>query len=93
MWGYIQVVVNFKMTKPCKIIVLGTGASIGSKKYPVRSSLDQTRTVMPSAENFFYDLFRIKKTEERTESYLNFLGLTYETLNDVIIRVFMDDIC
>lgn len=80
------VVVNFKMTKPRKIIVLGAGASIGSKRYPVRSSLDQMRTVMPSAENFFYDLFRIKKTEERTESFLNFLGLTYETLNDVIIR-------
>lgn len=72
--------------KPRKIIVLGAGASIGSRRYPIRSSHDQMRTRMPSAENFFYDLFQIKKTDDKTESFLNFLGLTYESLNDVIIR-------
>jgi hypothetical protein len=79
------------MKNPRKIIILGAGASIGSRRYPIRSSHDQMRTVMPSAENFFFDLFRIKKTDEKTESFLNFLSLSYETLNDVIIRAWNID--
>lgn len=72
--------------KERKIIILGAGASIGSKRYPIQSSLDQIRDTMPSAENFFYDLFKLNKTENKPASFLNFLGLTYEGLNEVIIR-------
>ncbi|MBW8244259.1 hypothetical protein K1F50_15730 [Muricauda oceani] len=69
-----------------KMVVLGAGASIGSKRYPINSSLDQLRDRMPSAENFFYDLFKLNKTENHNERFLNFLGLTYEALYDVIVR-------
>ncbi len=41
---------------------------------------------MPSADNFFYDLFKTNKTDNRSSGFLNFLGLTYESLNDLIIR-------
>ncbi len=74
------------MTKGRKIIILGAGASIGSKRYPIKSSLDQVRDRMPSSDNFFYDLSRVNKTENRGAGFLNFLGLTYEGLNDLIIR-------
>lgn len=74
------------MTNKRKIIILGAGASIGSKRYPIKSSFDQVRDRMPSAENFFYDLFRTNKTDNRPAGFLNFLGLTYEGLNDLIIR-------
>ena len=72
--------------KPRKIIVLGAGASIGSKRYPIISSLDQMRDTMPSADNFFYDLFKLNKTDDRPAGSLNFLGLTFEGLNDLITR-------
>jgi hypothetical protein len=70
-----------------KMLVLGAGASIGSKRYPILSSLDQMRDTMPSADNFFYDLFRTNRTENRPAGHLNFLGLTFEGLNDLIIRL------
>ena len=69
-----------------KIIILGAGASIGSKRYPIKSSLNEVRNRMPSADNFFYDLFKTNKTDNRSSGFLNFLGLTYESLNDLIIR-------
>lgn len=74
-----------------KIIVLGAGASIGSKRFPIQSSHDQLRDRMPSAENFFYDLFKLNKTEDKPASFLNFLGLTYEGLNESIIRAWNID--
>jgi len=74
------------MTTSRKIVILGAGASIGSKRYPIKSSIDQMRDRMPSAENFFYDLFRTNKTDNRPAGHLNFLGLTYEGLNDFIIK-------
>jgi NAD-dependent SIR2 family protein deacetylase len=79
------------MTKGRKIIILGAGASIGSKRYPIKSSFDQTRDTMPSAENFFYDLFKMNKTDNRPAGSLNFLGLTYENLNDLIVRAWNID--
>lgn len=72
--------------KTRKIIVLGAGASIGSKRYPINSSLEQMRDTMPSADNFFYDLFKLNKTDDRPAGSLNFLGLTSEGLNDLITR-------
>jgi len=69
-----------------KIIILGAGASIGSKRYPIKSSWSQVATKMPSAENFFYDLFQTNKTDNRPAGSLNFLGMMYENLNDLIIR-------
>ena len=68
------------------IIVLGAGASIGSKRYPINSSFDQMRDRMPSADNFFYDLFRVNRTDKRAPGSLNFLGLTFEGVNDLITR-------
>jgi len=53
------------MKKPRKIIVLGAGASIGSKRFPITSSWRQVSDKMPSAENFFYDIFKTNKTDER----------------------------
>lgn len=41
---------------------------------------------MPSAENFFFDLFQTNKTENRPAGSLNFLGLTFEGLHDLITR-------
>lgn len=69
-----------------KIIILGAGASIGSKRFPIMSSFDQMRDKMPSAENFFYDLFTTNKTDKRPAGHINFLGLTFEGLNDLITR-------
>ena len=74
------------MSTERKIIVLGAGASIGSKRYPINSSFSQIRTRMPSAENFFYDLFRTNKTDNRPAGFLNFLGLTYEGVNHFLTR-------
>ena len=72
--------------KGTKILILGAGASIGSKRYPIRSSFDQFRTTMPSAENFFYDLSKVNNPEQPHLNSLNFLGLMYEGLNEVIAR-------
>lgn len=69
-----------------KLLVIGAGASIGAKRYPIESSLDEVANRMPSADNFFYDLFKTNKTDNRPASSLNFLGLTYENLNDLITR-------
>lgn len=69
-----------------KIIVLGAGASIGSKRYPIESSWKQVSDRMPSADNFFYDLFKINKTENRSAGALNYLGLTFEGLNKLLTR-------
>lgn len=68
------------------IIVLGNGASIGSNRYPIRSSLEQSMLKMPSAQNFFYDLFHIDETDYRQEKFVNFLGLTYEQVHDLLVR-------
>jgi hypothetical protein len=46
---------------------------------------------MPSADNFFYDLFKMNKTDKRPAGSLNFLGLTYENLNDLIVRAWHID--
>lgn len=72
--------------KKRKILILGAGASIGSKRYPINSSLDQIRDTMPSAENFFYDLFKTNKSDNRPAGSLNYLGLTFEGLNELITR-------
>lgn len=74
------------MIKKRKIVVLGAGASIGSKRYPIKSSYDQVRTTMPSAEKFFYDLFKTNKIDNRPASSINLLGLTFEGVNDLITR-------
>ncbi len=72
--------------KERKIIVLGAGASIGAKRYPIDSSLSEMMNQMPSAENFFYDLFKTNKTDSRPAGFLNTLGLTFSNLNDLITR-------
>lgn len=69
-----------------KLIVLGAGASIGSKRFPIKSSMMQMRDRMPSAENFFYDLFHMNETDDREAGSLNYLGLTFEGLNDLITQ-------
>jgi hypothetical protein len=74
------------MIEKRKIIVLGAGASIGSKRYPIQSSSDQFRSTMPSAENFFYDLFKVGKKDDSPASSINFLGLTFEGVNDLVTR-------
>lgn len=44
------------------------------------------RDNMPSADNFFYDLFKMNKTDNRPAGSLNYLGLTYESLNNLIVK-------
>lgn len=72
--------------KERKMIVLGAGASIGSKRFPIESSYSQITTRMPSAENFFYDLQKTNKTDNRSAGFLNTLGLMFEGLNNLITR-------
>jgi len=66
------------------IYVLGAGASIGAKRIPedhLGSGLK-----MPSASNFFVDIFYSAETEHHSERYVNFLGLTYERVNEFLVR-------
>jgi hypothetical protein len=69
-----------------KIIILGAGASIGSKRYPIKSSWTQVSDRMPSADNFFYDLFKTNKSEYKSAGFLNYLGLTFDGLNELITK-------
>ncbi len=69
-----------------KIIVLGAGASIGAKRFPIKNSLSLMVNRMPSANNFFYDLHKTNKTDNRPAGSLDFLGLTYEGLYNLIAR-------
>jgi len=65
------------------IYVLGAGASIGAKRIPddFRNSLR-----MPSANNFFADIFYQSKTEHNSERYINYLGMTYKGVNEFLVR-------
>lgn len=66
------------------IYVLGAGASIGAKRIPedyLRSSLK-----MPSANNFFADVFYRSETERHSKRFVNVLGLSYEGVNDFLVR-------
>jgi len=66
------------------IYVLGAGASIGAKRIPEDH---WTRGLkMPSASNFFADIFYLPETKHRDETYVNALGLTYENVNDLLVR-------
>lgn len=68
------------------MLVLGAGASMGSKRYPIESSFQESLTAkMPSAKNFFHDIFYSPKTERRSQTFLNMLGLTYEGVNNLLI--------
>jgi hypothetical protein len=69
-----------------KIIILGAGASIGAKRYPIKNSFSQVANRMPSANNFFYDLNKTNKTDNRPAGSLDFLGLSYEGLYNLIAR-------
>ena len=71
-----------------KMIVLGAGASIGGCLFPKQSSLLESIGHFPSAQNFFYDLFRVKATQRSRERYINMLGLSYGGVNDLIVRAF-----
>lgn len=66
------------------IYVLGAGASIGAKRIPEDhlSSL----LIMPSANNFFADVFYQSESERSSEQFINFLGMTYEGVNDLLVR-------
>lgn len=71
-----------------KMIVLGAGASIGGCLFPKQSSLLESIGHLPSAQNFFYDLFRVKATQRSRERYINMLGLSYGGVNKLIVRAF-----
>lgn len=68
------------------LLVLGAGASIGAAKYPIESSWRQAIADMPSGDNFFYDVFFHGKSDAHANRYLNVLGLTFEGVNDLIVR-------
>jgi hypothetical protein len=73
------------------LLVLGAGASIGAAKYPIESSLREAMAQMPSGPNFFHDLFFQGRMDTHDERYVNSLGLTYEGLNDLIVRAWALD--
>jgi hypothetical protein len=66
------------------IYVLGAGASMGAKRIPGDHWTQGLK--MPSASNFFADIFYLPETEHRDETYVNALGLTYENVNDFLVR-------
>lgn len=70
-----------------KLIVLGAGASIGGSLYPKHGSWQEALSRMPSAENFFYDVFHYARTPAREERWTNSLGLMAEGLHDFIVDV------
>jgi len=65
--------------------VLGAGASIGAKRIPENVGLGSSLK-MPSTKNFFADIFYQAETDHSSERYLNYLGLTYEGVNDFLVR-------
>lgn len=67
------------------MIVLGNGATIGSKRYPIENSWKESMSKMPSAKSFFYDLFHQKKTDVHSERFINSLGMTYEGTNEFLV--------
>jgi hypothetical protein len=77
---------NNKSLNKGTMLILGAGASIGAAKFPIESSLREAMAKMPSGDNFFYDLFFQGKTNTHDKRFLNVLGLTYEGLNDLIVR-------
>lgn len=68
------------------MIVLGAGASIGAKRYPIESSALESVSKMPSSQHFFYDLFHQSETDWSSDRYVNVLGLTYEGVNELLVR-------
>lgn len=74
------------MTSLSTLIVLGAGASIGARRYPIASSLYESFPAMPSSRDFFYDLFQGKLAPGRGRRFLNILGLTYEGTHDLVSR-------
>lgn len=67
-----------------KLFVLGAGASIGSKRYP--TELWGQNKKLPSGNNFFKDLFEMDKKTEEGLDFMNFLDLTYEGTNKMIVQ-------
>lgn len=70
-----------------KLIVLGAGASIGGSLYPKHGSWQESLGRMPSAENFFYDVFHHATTPASEERWIDSLGLMAEGLHDFIVEV------
>lgn len=70
--------------KPNTLLVLGAGASIGAKRYPIESSSREVFVRMPSSRNFFYDLFRYNSKPGQPRRDLNMLGMMYEGTNWLI---------
>ncbi len=68
------------------LIVLGAGASIGAKRYPIESSWRERFSRLPPSRGFFYELFREGTRGTRTDRFLNMLGLMYEGTNSLITR-------
>jgi hypothetical protein len=66
--------------------VLGAGASIGASLYPKLNSVRESMAHMPSGDNFFYDIFTQPANDRHGDRHINFLGLTYEGLNKLIVR-------
>jgi hypothetical protein len=67
------------------MLVLGNGATMGAKRYPIEDSWRESLSKMPSAKNFFYDLFLQKKTDVHSERLINSLGMTYEGTNNFLV--------
>jgi hypothetical protein len=68
------------------IIVLGAGASIGSKRYPITNDWQEAMQRMPSSQHFFYDIFRFEYKDPDRERFINMLGLTYEGTHNLLVR-------
>ena len=76
-----------KLKEEHNLIVLGAGASIGSDREPFDGFYQEKNKIMPSSDNYFYDVSR-RHREDGAKQYLNTLGLTYEGLNSFIAYVY-----
>ncbi|MCI0329828.1 MAG: hypothetical protein L0196_02590 [candidate division Zixibacteria bacterium] len=66
------------------LFVLGAGASIGAKRYPIESSWRESVSKMPSSQHFFADLFHVGGTDSNPEHFVNMLGPMYEGTDNLI---------
>jgi hypothetical protein len=67
------------------MLVLGAGASIGGRRYPIYTGMQHEMMDMPGTKGFFYELMSRRRNGKR--DFLNFLGVRHEALEKMILRV------
>jgi hypothetical protein len=70
------------------LIVLGAGASIGSKREGSDTFLQKHLKIMPSSENYFYDISCREPQKKGQPPFLNTLALTFEHTYKLITYIY-----